>query len=135
MHACRAAAQNAKKSIASQITLHAFHVDCSQVKTTIIGNAHAMATLLLRSLAMDLRELCENINNTFGDYHSLISSWPRTVESFDEQLAALDRYELACGELSLLLKRLDLCVHGLELRCYLLEIQTFEWCGNVGGGL
>jgi hypothetical protein len=66
------------------------------------------------------------MDDRFGVYHETISSWPKTVEEFDEQMHAVDMFDKTVGSLGSQLARLDLVVVGLELRKFVPTERDFR---------
>jgi len=112
--------------LVDQLDLHSFCVDMRSLKSSMIGNAKMTHALLLRDVQKQCMSICKEMDDRFGVYHKTISSWPKTVEEFDEQMHAVDMFDKTVGSLGSQLARLDLIVVGLEDRKFVPTERDFR---------
>ncbi len=123
---CKAFVEEMQRVLVDELHVHAFAVDCRALKALMVGNAKMMVSLLLRDVTGSMRKICKAMENQFGEYHALISRWPKTVEEFDKQLHAVDLFDKTVGNLQFQLDSLGLCVDGLDAREYVPSDSDFR---------
>ena len=130
---CQRYANEMKGRLIDKLCLHMFEINCRALKKTLVGNAKMMVSLLLRDIALQVRNICKDMNSKFGEYYNLISKWPRTVEEFDEQLRGIDKFEKTVGSLGFQLECLGEAVDGLDDRKFVLSDTDFKQVWHCRG--
>ena len=126
-------AEEMQGKLTDKLCLHMFEINCRALKKTLVGNAKMMVSLLLRDIALQVHNICKDVNSKFGEYYNLISKWPRTVEEFDEQLRGIDKFEKTVGSLGFQLECLGEAVDGLDDRKFVLSSTDFKQVWHCRG--
>ena len=107
-----------RSKLVDVLWLHAFEINCKDLKRHLLSNAKSMQRLLLRKVNSDMSSHCKSMVTRFGEFYDVLNTWPKNIEAFDKLKQFLEAFESTHSDAVAAVAIVEDHLTGLEQRKY-----------------
>ena len=107
-----------RSKLVDVLWLHAFEINCKDLKRHLLSNAKSMQRLLLRKVNSDMSSHCKSMVTRFGEFYDVLNTWPKNIEAFDKLKQFLEAFESTHSDAVAAVAIIEDHLTGLEQRKY-----------------